>query len=125
MRQQQRALKKTNRELERDRHGLERQERQLVRPPLCDDLVCVYGVCVCVCVLLCDYHMTLQEAEIKKAAKRGDKQTAAVYAKQLVRLRQQKTKSMGLSAQITATGHQMTVSFGMHAVCSLQNFLKV
>ena len=72
--------------------------------------------------------MTLQEAEIKKAAKRGDKQTAAVYAKQLVRLRQQKTKSMGLSAQITATGHQMTVSFGvgfgMHAVCSPQNFLK-
>lgn len=55
--------------------------------------------------------MTPQEAEIKKAAKRGDKQTAAVYAKQLVRLRQQKTKSMGLSAQITATGHQMTVSF--------------
>ena len=30
MRQQQRALKKTNRELERDRHGLERQEKQLV-----------------------------------------------------------------------------------------------
>ena len=75
------------------------------------------------------YHMTLQEAEIKKAAKRGDKQTAAVYAKQLVRLRQQKTKSMGLSAQITATGHQMTVRFGVgvgiHAVCSPQNFLKV
>ena len=108
MRQQQRALKKTNRELERDRHGLERQERQLVRP---DDHVCV-----------CECHVTVtwspQEAEIKKAAKRGDKQTAAVYAKQLVRLRQQKTKSVGLSAQITATGHQMTVSvdvgFGMH-----------
>jgi len=51
----------------------------------------------------------LKEAEIKKAAKRGDKHTAGVYAKQLVRLRQQKTKSMGLSAHITATGHQMTV----------------
>ena len=64
--------------------------------------------------------MIPQEAEIKKAAKRGDKQTAAVYAKQLVRLRQQKTKSVGLSAQITATGHQMTVSFdvgfGMHGM---------
>lgn len=60
--------------------------------------------------LSCDYRMTIQEAEIKKAAKRGDKQTAAVYAKQLVRLRQQKTKSVGLSAQITATGHQITVS---------------
>ena len=33
-----------------------------------------------------------------------------MYAKQLVRLRQQKTKSLGLSAQITSTGHQMTVS---------------
>lgn len=30
MRAQQRVLKKTNRELERDRSGLERQERQLV-----------------------------------------------------------------------------------------------
>lgn len=30
MRQQQRELRKTNRELERDRGGLERQERQLV-----------------------------------------------------------------------------------------------
>lgn len=30
MRQQQRELRKTNRELERDRGGLERQERQIV-----------------------------------------------------------------------------------------------
>jgi len=30
MRQQQRALKRTNRDLERDRHSLERQEKQLV-----------------------------------------------------------------------------------------------
>lgn len=76
MRVQQRALRKTNRELERDRSGLERQEKQL-------------------------------EAEIKKAAKRGDRQSAGVYAKQLVRLRQQKAKSMGLSSTITSTGHQM------------------
>ena len=40
MRQQQRALKKTNRELERDRHGLERQEKQLVRLPLS---LCING----------------------------------------------------------------------------------
>lgn len=52
-------------------------------------------------------HTHTQEAEIKKAAKRGDKATASVYAKQLVRLRQQKAKSMGLSSTITATGHQM------------------
>jgi hypothetical protein len=31
MKAQQRELRKTNRELERDRGGLERQERQLVR----------------------------------------------------------------------------------------------
>ena len=55
--------------------------------------------------------MVMQEAEIRKAAKRGDKQTCGVYAKQLVRLRQQKTKSLGLSAQITSTGHQMTVGW--------------
>jgi charged multivesicular body protein 2B len=76
MRSQQRELRKVNRELERDRGGLDRQERQL-------------------------------EAEIKKAAKRGDKQAATAYAKQLVRLRQQKAKSMGLSSTITSTGHRM------------------
>ena len=75
---QQRVLRSANRELDHDRHQLDRQEKQL-------------------------------ESEIKKAAKRGDKKTAGVYAKQLVRLRQQKAKSLGLSAQITATGHQMTV----------------
>jgi len=76
--------------------------------------------------------ISLQEAEIKKAAKRGDKQvrqlagiaslsdsklriicfasqTCAVYAKQLVRIRQQKAKSMGMSSKITSTGHQMQV----------------
>ena len=55
MRQQQRALKRTNRDLEKDRHSLERQEKQL-------------------------------EAEIKKAAKRGDKQTCAVYALSLIHI---------------------------------------
>ena len=36
-------------------------------------------------------------------------QTCAVYAKQLVRLRQQKAKSMSMSSKITSTGHQMQV----------------
>ncbi|XP_064404163.1 charged multivesicular body protein 2b-like [Halichondria panicea] len=76
MRAQQRVLRKTTRDLERDRHSLERQEKAL-------------------------------ETEIKKAARRGDKQACGVYAKQLVRLRQQKTKSMSLSSTITSTGHQM------------------
>ena len=34
MRQQQKALKKTNRDLERDRHAMDRQEKQLVGPAL-------------------------------------------------------------------------------------------
>ena len=36
-------------------------------------------------------------------------QTCAVYAKQLVRLRQQKAKSLSMSSKITSTGHQMQV----------------
>ncbi len=71
----------------------------------------LYKICIVLrYVLKCVHAWLLQEAEIKKAAKRGDKQTCGVYAKQLVRLRQQKTKSLGLSAQISSTGHQMTVS---------------
>ncbi|KAL5457149.1 hypothetical protein EMCRGX_G034389 [Ephydatia muelleri] len=47
------------------------------------------------------------EAEIKKAAKQGNKQLVTAYAKQLIKVRNQKVKSMGLSAQVTATGHQI------------------
>ena len=92
----------------------------------------------------------LQEMEIKKAAKRGDKQvekfacpiffsvrlselvcgtvfgheqTAAVLAKQLVKLRQQRAKSHGLSSQIMATGHQMKVGLFSHGVLHSSNFV--
>ncbi len=106
MRSQQRVLKKTNRELERDRSGLERQERQLVSP-LCILTPFTYAILHTIIDTSSHTHTHTQEAEIKKAAKRGDKATASVYAKQLVRLRQQKAKSMGLSSTITATGHQM------------------
>ena len=44
MKKQQRELHKTNKELERDRGGLERQERQLVSRVRC--------VCVCVCEIV-------------------------------------------------------------------------
>ena len=138
MRQQQRALKRTNRDLERDRHSLERQEKQLVSTLRACDSHVIHVTSVL--VLLSGFHhamctspiISLQEAEIKKAAKRGDKQvrqlagypslsdsklriicfasqTCAVYAKQLVRIRQQKAKSMGMSSKITSTGHQMQV----------------
>lgn len=46
------------------------------------------------------------EMEIKQAAKRGDKQTAGVLAKQLVNLRKQKTRSHAASSKITAVGMQ-------------------
>ncbi|CAI8025595.1 Charged multivesicular body protein 2b, partial [Geodia barretti] len=36
-------------------------------------------------------------------------QAATIYAKQLVRMRQQKAKSLGLSSTITSTGHRMQV----------------
>ena len=42
-----------------------------------------------------------------------------MLAKQLVKLRQQKTKSYGLSATITATGHQMKVSHDHHMTCHM------
>jgi len=75
MRDNDKALRKTERELARDRNGLERQEKQL-------------------------------ELEIKQAAKRGDKQTATILAKQLVNLRKQKTRSHAASSKITSVGMQ-------------------
>lgn len=75
MRDNDKALRKTERELARDRNALERQEKQL-------------------------------ELEIKQAAKRGDKQTATILAKQLVNLRKQKTRSHAASSKITSVGMQ-------------------
>ena len=46
------------------------------------------------------------EQDIKQAAKRGDKQTATILAKQLVNLRKQKTRSHAASSKITAVGMQ-------------------
>lgn len=46
------------------------------------------------------------EMEIKQAAKRGDKQTATILAKQLVNLRKQKTRSHAASSKITSVGMQ-------------------
>jgi len=46
------------------------------------------------------------EQQIKQAAKRGDKQTATILAKQLVNLRKQMTRSHAASSKITAVGMQ-------------------
>ncbi|KAI1278790.1 Charged multivesicular body protein 2b [Halotydeus destructor] len=49
------------------------------------------------------------EMEIKKAAKLGNKQVCAVYAKQLVQLRKQKARLSGAGSQIGAVGAQAKV----------------
>lgn len=74
MRQQQRALKRTNRDLERDRHSLERQEKQLVSSLHACDSHVIHVTSVLVLRFSSCHVISLQEAEIKKAAKRGDKQ---------------------------------------------------
>ncbi len=49
------------------------------------------------------------ELEIKKAAKLGNKQVCAMYAKQLVQLRKQKTRMYTAGSQIGAVGAQAKV----------------
>ncbi|XP_067945713.1 charged multivesicular body protein 2b-B-like [Watersipora subatra] len=78
LRNQDRALKKVDRDLARDRNGLERQEK-------------------------------LIEQQIKQAAKRGDKQTCTILAKQLVNMRKTKTKSVATGARVQAIGNQSKV----------------
>jgi len=90
LRENDRALKKTERELARDRGALERQEKQL-------------------------------EADIKKAAKRGDRQTATVLAKQLVNLRKQMTRSHAASSKIMGVGMQ---SKGMASQVKMADAMK-
>ncbi|XP_013411003.1 charged multivesicular body protein 2b [Lingula anatina] len=58
------------------------------------------------------------EIEIKKAAKRGDKQTATILAKQLVQLRKQKTKSFAVGSRIQGVGHQTKM---MHSNMKMAN----
>ncbi|RDD46744.1 Charged multivesicular body protein 2b [Trichoplax sp. H2] len=46
------------------------------------------------------------EAEIKKMAKLGNKQAATALAKQLLNLRKQKAKSLGVQTKVAAVGYQ-------------------
>lgn len=117
IRKQQRGLKEATRELDKDKRALERQEKQLVRISVA--LTCIRGV-----------NSTMRVLILGSGDKEGcetGKQTGNVYqrsvsdhlayvwqlvtayAKQLVKVRNQKVKSMGLSAQVTATGHQIQV----------------
>lgn len=58
------------------------------------------------------------EAEIKKAAKLGQKQVVATYAKQLVGLRKQKTRLVTASSQIGAVSSQTKVLQANSALAS-------
>ncbi|KAK0422466.1 hypothetical protein QR680_007589 [Steinernema hermaphroditum] len=53
------------------------------------------------------------EVEIKKLAKAGQREACATLAKQLVQLRKQKTKNMGMGAKITAVGVQNRHMYSM------------
>ncbi|VDP32812.1 unnamed protein product [Heligmosomoides polygyrus] len=83
MRENNRNIRRANRELESDRRTLERREKEL-------------------------------EAEIKKLAKQGQKDACAVLAKQLVQLRKQKTKSIGMSSKLTGIGAQNNQLYSMN-----------
>ena len=76
LKQQNREIRKTQREVTRDYGQLERQEKAI-------------------------------EIEIKKAAKQGNKQLATQLAKQLIMIRKQKTRNVGVSSKVTAIGLQM------------------
>ncbi|XGW22184.1 hypothetical protein V3C99_004847 [Haemonchus contortus] len=54
------------------------------------------------------------ENEIKKLAKQGQKDACAVLAKQLVQLRKQKTKSIGMSSKLTGIGAQNNQIYSMN-----------
>lgn len=79
MTEQKREIDRTNRkaqrDLERDRVQLEKQEKQI-------------------------------EDEIKRAAKRGDKQTCGVLAKQLIQMRKAKTRTFTAQSKVQVMTNQ-------------------
>lgn len=48
----------------------------------------------------------LQEAEIKKMAKSGNREACKILAKQLVQLRKQKTRTYAVSSKVTSMSTQ-------------------
>lgn len=52
------------------------------------------------------YCFHKQEAEIKKAAKAGNKEACTLLAKQLIQLRKQKTRTIAANSKITSVGYQ-------------------
>lgn len=52
---------------------------------------------------------TLQEAEIKKMAKSGNREACKILAKQLVQLRKQKNRTYAVSSKVTSMSTQTKV----------------
>ncbi|CAJ0962643.1 unnamed protein product, partial [Mesorhabditis belari] len=61
------------------------------------------------------------EAEIKKLAKAGQKEACATLAKQLVQLRNQKGKSVGMSAKLSGVQAQNSHMHSMHTMAKVMD----
>lgn len=95
------------RDLDRDQRYLESEEKKLV-------IFCAASFSF--------LYFWLKEAEVRAAAKRGDEASARILAKQLVKLREQKQKTMMMKSNVTSAGYQAQVRFercifGIHVAC--------
>lgn len=85
-----RSLKKSGRDIERERAKLEQEEKKIV------------GIFVCLFFPLNFYIIFyLQELEIKKNAQTGNKEACTVLAKQLIQLRKQKNRTYAASSKVS------------------------
>lgn len=90
-RQNEKQMRGANRELASDLRQLEKKEHELV----CIDISTIGPDSTVI-------TPTIQMAQIKSLAKAGQKDACTVLAKQLVQLRNQKTKNINVGAQITS-----------------------
>ena len=59
------------------------------------------------------------EAEIKKAAKMGNKQAATVLAKQLINVRKQKTRTYNMTSKVRNILYTSRLHLQLHALLQL------
>lgn len=60
-------------------------------------------------LVLISYFFSLQELEIKKMAKSGNREACKILAKQLVQLRKQKNRTYAVSSKVTSMSTQTKV----------------
>ncbi|GIQ80139.1 Snf7 family protein [Kipferlia bialata] len=69
---------------------------------------------------------TKLEQKIRQCAQRGDQRQAALLAKELIRCRKMRDRSMGMKAQVSATVHSVTTNAAMNsAVVAMGSAAKV